>query len=507
MDLVVGVDSSTTSTKAIAWDRQGRCAGEGRAAVPMRNLGRGHLEQSVHDWWAALTEALADLFRHLDPARVAALAISNQRETVGFLDGNGEELRPAILWLDDRCRPDLDLFAAKLPPDRFLAITGKTPDPTPAVFSLHWLRRCEPDAFRRLAHAVDVLGYLGWRLTDSRVTSWGSADPHGVLDLPAKRYSPEIMGVLGLDPGHFFPVVRPGTVVGAVTPVAAAATGLRAGTPVIAGGGDGQAAGLATATLGGGRAYLNLGTAAVTGLWGADFATSPAFRTLTSLSGEGYIYEVCLRTGAFLTDWSVKDLFGLDPKTDPGIYDRLEAEAAAVPPGADGLLLLPYWSGSMTPWWDPDARGAVVGLGTGHHRGHYWRALMEGVALDLAMGYEAIETATGQPVTELLTIGGGTRAALMRQIVADATAKPVSLSSTIEASCLGAGMLAAVGAGWYPDAAAAAGAMQGEVVAIVEPAPERAGIYRDLLAIYRDLYPALRETFARLATFRARTDG
>ena len=212
MDLVIGVDSSTTSTKAIAWDAHGRAVAEGRAPVPMRNLGRGHLEQSVHDWWAALVAALADLFRHVAPERVAALAISNQRETVGFLDQDGAEVRPAILWLDDRCRPDLPLFAEALPPERFLAITGKTPDPTPAVFSLHWLRRCEPESFRRLAFAVDVAGYLGWRLTGRRVTSWGSADPHGVLDLPAKAYSPEILAVLGMDAAGFFPPVRPGTI-------------------------------------------------------------------------------------------------------------------------------------------------------------------------------------------------------------------------------------------------------------------------------------------------------
>jgi xylulokinase len=507
MDLVVGIDSSTTSTKALALDSEGRAVAEGRAAVPMRNLGRGHLEQSVHDWWAALVEALADLFRAVDPARIAALAVSNQRETVGFLDAAGEELRPAILWLDDRCRPDLDLFAQALPPERFLAITGKTPDPTPAVFSLHWLRRCEPAHFRRLAHAVDVLGYLGWRLTGNRVTSWGSADPHGLLDLPAKRYSPEILAVVGLGEDCFFPPVRPGAVIGEVTPDAAAATGLRAGTPVVAGGGDGQAAGLGTATLGHSRAYLNLGTAAVSGLWGPEFRASPAFRTLTSLSGEGYIYEICLRTGAFLTDWSVRDLFGLDPRADPGLYDRLEAEAAKVPPGADGLLLLPYWSGSMTPWWDPDARGAVVGFGTGHGRNHYWRALMEGIALDLAMGYEAIEAATAEPIEELLTIGGGAKAGLMRQIVADVTAKPVRVSETIEASCLGAGMLAAVGAGWYAHASDAARAMQGRVIATVEPDASRIEAYRDLLAVYRDVYPALRETFARLAALRARTDG
>ncbi|MEK0084109.1 xylulokinase [Benzoatithermus flavus] len=507
MDLVVGIDSSTTSTKAIAWDGQGRMVAEGRAAVPMQNLGRGHLEQSVEDWWRALQEALADLFRQVDPVRVAALAVSNQRETVGFLDADGNELRPAILWLDDRCRPDIELFCRKLGRDRFLAITGKTPDPTPAVFSLHWLMRCEPEHWRKLAHAVDVLGYLGWRLTGERVTSWGSADPHGVLDLPAKRYSPEILAALGLEEERFFPPVRPGSIIGEVTPEAAAATGLRPGTLVVAGGGDGQAAGLGTATLGGGRAYLNLGTAAVSGVWGEAFATSPAFRTLTSLSGEGYIYEICLRTGAFLIDWSVGRLFGIDPKAEPGIYDRLEAEAAAVPPGADGLLLLPYWSGSMTPFWDPDARGAVVGFGTGHARGHYWRALLEGIALDLAMGYAAIEEATGEPIQELLTIGGAAKSSLMRRIVADATGKAIRISSTIEASCLGAGMLAATGAGWYRTAAEAARAMQGEVLTTVEPDPSRTPIYRELLDVYRDLYPALRDSFARLAGFCSRQDG
>ena len=217
----------------------------------------------------------------------------------------------------------------------------------------------------------------------------------------------------------------------------------------MAGGGDGQASGLGTGTLGGGRAYLNLGTAAVSGVWGRQFATSHAFRTLTSLSGEGYIFELCLRTGAYLTDWSVKNLFGADPAADPAIYQRLEAEAAQVPPGADGILLLPYWSGTMAPFWDPDAGGAVVGLRTGHGRGHYWRAMLEGVALDCAMGYGAIEAATGEPVSELLTIGGGAKSALMRRIVADATGRPVQVSSTLEASCLGAAMLAASGAGWY----------------------------------------------------------
>jgi xylulokinase len=507
MDLVLGIDSSTTSTKAIAWDRAGAMVAEGRANLPLRDLGRGWMEQGVEDWWVGLGDALRDLFRQIDPARVTALAISNQRETVGFLDAAGAEVRPAILWLDERCRPDIDLFGQKLPPERFRAITGKTPDPTPAVFSLHWLQRCEPEHWARTASFVDVLGYLGWRLTGRGVTSWGSADPHGLMDLGQHRYSAEILEVFGLTEDRFFPMVRPGTVVGEVTDAAAAATGLSSGTLVVAGGGDGQASGLGTATLGEGRAYLNLGTAAVSGVWGADYVTSHAFRTLTSLSGEGYIYELCMRTGAFLTDWSVRHLFGTDPAADPGVYDRLETEAATLGPGADGVLLLPYWSGTMAPFWDPDAGGAVVGLRTGHGRAHYWRAMLESIALDCAMGYDAIDELTGEPIRELLTIGGGARSRLMRQIVADVTGRVVRVSSTLEASCLGAGMLAASGAGWYPTPVAAAQAMQGTVTLTVEPDPRRVAAYAELLAIYRELYPALRATFARLAAYRGRAFG
>lgn len=507
MDLVLGIDSSTTSTKAIAWDRAGTAVAEGRSVLPIRDLGRGWMEQSVEDWWSGLGDALRDLFRQIDPARVVALSISNQRETVGFLDEAGAEVRPAILWLDERCRPDIDLFGQKLPPDRFRAITGKTPDPTPAVFSLHWLQRCEPENWARTASFVDVLGYLGWRLTGQRLTSWGSADPHGLMDLGSHRYSPEILAVFGLAEDRFFPMVRPGTVVGEVGEAAAAAMGLRPGTLVVAGGGDGQASGLGAATLGAGRAYLNLGTAAVSGVWGADFVAAHAFRTLTSLSGEGYIYELCLRTGAFLTDWSVRQFFGTDPAADPGVYDRLEAEAGALGPGADGVLLLPYWSGTMAPFWDADASGAVVGLRTSHGRAHYWRAMLESVALDCAMGYAAIDELTGEPIRELLTMGGGARSRLMRQIVADSSGRTVLISSTLEASCLGVGMLAAAGAGWYPTPVAAAQAMQGTVTATVEPDPGRAAAYAELLAIYRELYPALRATFARLAAYRDRAFG
>lgn len=501
MDLVVGIDSSTTATKAIAFNRDGGAVAEGRAPVPMSRPRPGWFEQEPDDWWASLQGALRDLIRQVDPARVAALAIANQRETVGFLDADGRSLRPGFVWLDERGAEEIGQMSAEFGADRLLRITGKVPNATAALYRLRWLLNHEPETLRRAAHIVDVHGCLVWRLTGLRVTSWGSADPHAIFDLGRMEHSREVIEAAGARVDQFFPAVRPGSVIGALTETAAAATGLPVGTVVVAGGGDGQAAGLGTATLGDGVAYFNLGTASVSGVWSRDYVTDRPFRTLTSLTGEGYILELCLRTGSFLTDWTVQSLFGADPAAEPGVYDRLEALAAKAPVGSGGLLLLPYWSGVMAPFWDTDARGTIVGLGPGHGQAHVYRAMMEGIALDEAMGLDAIERVTGEKVRAITMIGGGARSPLWRQIVADATQRPVHVSETVEASCLGAGMLAAVGAGWYADTASAARAMCGTAKLTVMPDAERAAVYRELLAAYAELYPALRTTFARLARF------
>ncbi len=500
-DLVLGIDSSTTATKAIAWTADGRPMAEGRAPVPMAEVRPGWFEQGVEDWWRSLARALRALFAQIEPSRIAALAITNQRETIGFLDRGGEELRPAILWLDERCREDVELLAARVGAGRFREITGKTPDITPAIFAAHWVRRHEPERWAKLGALVDVHGYLVWRLTGERRTSWASADPHGFLDIATKRYHPELLAALGIDAAQLFTPERPGALLGRVGAEAARETGLLAGTPVFAGGGDGQAAGLGAGVLAPGRAYLNLGTAAVSGVYGRAPRTDRAFRTLTALDGEGYIYELCLRTGAFLTDWMVQRVFGLDPAGDPDCYRRLEAEAAAIPPGADGLLLLPYWSGVMAPHWNPDACGAIVGLRVEHRRGHLYRALMEGIALDLAAGYRDIEEAIGETVEELTLLGGGARSGLWRQIIADASGRPAALSATIEATCLGAAMLAAHGAGFHATLAEAAGSMAGRVEERQLPGAA-AEVYAALLESYRALYPALEGMFLRLAALR-----
>jgi xylulokinase len=209
-----------------------------------------------------------------------------------------------------------------------------------------------------------------------------------------------------------------------------------------------------------------------------------------------------LRAGTFLVDWFAREV-GQARQGDPGIYQRLEAEAAAVPVGSQGLLTLPYWGAVMTPYWDPHARGCLIGLTGSHCLGHMYRSLLEGIALEQALVTGMIEQQTGVGVKEFVAIGGGASSDLWCQIVADASGKTVRRSKTVEASSLGAAICAAVGAGWFADAATAAEAMCGEITRETEPRPAPAARYAELLAIYRELYPCLRETFAKLAGFTA----
>ncbi|MEL6963033.1 MAG: FGGY-family carbohydrate kinase, partial [Pseudomonadota bacterium] len=386
--------------------------------------------------------------------------------------------------------------------DRLLQLTGKIPGPLPCLYSIHWMKREEPDLYKKVSRFLEVHGFLVHRLTGAYRTSWSSADPTALLDLERKRYAPEILDALDLGEIQVAEPCQPGTVLGEVMADAAAATGLPIGTPVVAGGGDGQAAGLGTGVLGPGRAYLNLGTASVSGVYGKAYATDPAFRTMTSLTGDGYIFELCLITGTFLVNWLVEQLFEEDPQSNPDIYHTLEQEAASLPAGADGLMLMPYWGGVMTPFWDADARGLLIGLSSEHGRGHVYRAMMEGIALDEAMGLAGIEAVTGERVEELLTIGGGSKSDLWCRIIANATAKPVKRLATAEATSLGAGIAAAAGAGWFDSVASAAAAMTGDPDDVIAPEPEETARYAELLDIYKRLYPQTQSILNDLTAFK-----
>ena len=492
-DIFIGLDASTTSAKAVAWDARGRALGEGRRDIPLANPAPGRYEQDPADWWRASAAALKDLCLQIDARRAAALAISNQRETVGFFTRDGDAVHPAIVWLDERCADTVEQFADEVGAEEIHDITGKHPDITPVVYRLAWLRDRRPELLAKTDIFADAQAALVFRLTGEFATSWASADPMGYWDLRRREWSSPILAALGISAGRLPRAERPGAPLGEVSAAAAAATGLPAGTPVVAGGGDGQCAGLGTEVIRPGAAYLNIGTAIVFGAHQSAFARGDAWRTMSAMTGDGFVMESCLRSGTFLLNWLVRDIFGLAGA--PAEFAALEERAARLPPGGGGELLLPHWSGAMNPYWDSAAKGALVGLSGGTRREHLFRAALEGAALDQAMCADLLERETGVTIEEFRAVGGGAQSDLWCQIFADASGKNIRRLDTVEASALGAGMAAAAGCGCFSSIPEAAAAMRGKTAALFRPREEWSAQYRELSARQRRMYPAVREVF------------
>jgi sugar (pentulose or hexulose) kinase len=489
-NLVIGLDSSTTGTKAIAFDKHGKAVARASEPIPLSSPQPNYYEQDPDDWWVSAQKALRKITRQIDSGRIAALAISNQRETFVPLNRVGKPLRPAILWLDERCKDEVAQFSRKIGQREIHRITGKPADYAPVVYRLAWMKRHEPDLFKKIGMVCDVHTYLVWKLTNSFKTSWASADPLGLFDLKTKCWSPVILNALKLTETQLPMASCPGTVIGRVNKASSALTGLSTETLVVAGGGDGQAAGLGANALTSERAYLNLGTAVVAGVYGNRYRTSKAFRTMSAVSESGYYYECSLRAGTFAIDWFIKNILNIEPSKHPGIYQQLEHEARRVPAGCDGVLHLPYLCGAMNPYWDINARGAFVGLSSSHRRGHLYRSILEGIAFEQLFAINAVEKATGATVREFVTIGGGAGSDLWCHILADVTGKTICLPKNSEASGLGAGIAAAVGAGWFPTFKAAAQAMTG-VEEKIKPEKRSREKYHRLFEAYKKIYPGL----------------
>ena len=502
-DLVVGIDSSTQSAKAIAWTKSGKLVAEGRSPIEFHNPRLYWFEQNSRDWWDSCQVALQQLTSQVKPERIAGISISNQRETVAFVNHDGEDVRPAIIWLDERSRKQVDELASRIGADVIHDITGRPVDITPVLYRLVWLKENEPQAFEKTEYFADVQAYLVYKLTGQWNTGWFSADPMGYFDIRKKEYSPTLLNYLGLPPTRFPQPFAPGTQIGSVTKQAARLTGLLPETAIFAGGGDGQCAALGTNCITSDQAYINLGTAVVSGVWSPQCLNKKAWRTEISPTGEGYILETCLRSVAFLINWFV-DQFLPGNSSEKDFFKKLEQQAQDIPIGSDGLITLPYWSGVMNPHWNPNGRGCFIGLSGGHTPAHLYRSILEGMCLDQAQATSGVEKEAGLRVKRFIAIGGGASSPLWTRMLADSTGKDVAISDTVEASALGAATIAAYGVGWFESFNEAAAAMSGKTK-LVKPDPKTRQTWDELLEIYGRLFPDNEKTFNALVKFAVKS--
>lgn len=496
-DLVIGVDCSTTACKAVVWDRTGKAVATGRRSYGLSHVRSGWVEQNAADWWTATSAAIAEAVKQVGGERIAALAITHQRETFVCLDDKGEAIRPAITWMDIRATAEVEEFGS----DDVHRITGKPPNPTPAWYKLLWLKKHEPETILRTAHVVDVAGYLIQKLTGEWATSWACADPLGLVDLRSFDYDDGLLEAAGLSRAAVSRLLPPGGVAGSITSAMAAELGLPKGLPIVVGAGDGQSAGLGCNVTRPGRAYLNIGTGTVSGVYANSYNHGMAYRTMGGPIPGTYIYETFIGGGTQNIVWFVEQLSGLDANTlkkGETPEQLMEAMAAKIPEGSEKLLCLPYWTGAMTPYWDGHARGAFVGLSGLHGKAHMYRAILESLALEERLLVGGVEAAMGRTIDDIILLGGGARSPLWCQIIANVLGRTVSLAREQESTALGAGIHAAAAARLFGDLREAADAMTG-VEKSFAPDDAAHSRYADIFEAYRSIYPGLKDTF-RLMT-------
>jgi sugar (pentulose or hexulose) kinase len=503
--LVIGIDVSTTACKTIAWDQDGHTVAEGRASYPLLQPEPNWYEQDAEQWWRGTCTALGQVLDQISRDRVDALCITHQRESFVPVDEQGKPIRNSILWLDERCHAQVASLGQTVGQENFHQTTGKPLTTNPSLPKILWLMQHEPEIVARAHKFLDAHAFLIRQFTGNFCTSLACADPMGLVDMRAHAWATGMIGELGLRVEQLPDLVAPGTIIGHIGDAAATITGLPAGLPVVAGAGDGQCAGLgANAT--GGRASLNLGTAVVSGVISKDYLTDRAFRTLYAPIAGAYFLEAVIQSGVFTVNWFVRQ-FVDDGRAEgsagsrplPSPEDVWEAAAARVPPGSLGLVLVPYWNHAMTPYWDPEATGITIGWTGAHNRAHFYRAILEGVAFEQRLVGDGMMAAVDRPFSEYVALGGGSRSSLWCQILADVTGIPIVRSTTTEATCLGAGILAATAVGWYSDVYSAANGMTSTAERI-EPDQEAQASYEQLYSdVYQPLFPTLQPLIHRLA--------
>jgi xylulokinase len=449
-------------------------------------------EQDPEEWWAASAAAIRAALRQagLDGSSVAAVGLTGQMHGLVLLDAAGQVLRPAILWNDQRTQAQCDEIHRRVGKERFIRITGNVALTGFTAPKILWVAENEPEVYARAKHILLPKDYVRYRLTGDYAMDKADGAGTVLFNLAQRDWSPEILAALGIPPDWLPPTYEGPEFTGKITPEAAAAAGLSAGTPVCAGGGDQSAQAVGVGAVEAGIVGLTVGTS------GVVFAATPS----ALVEPQGRLHAFCHAVpnmwhfmGVMLS--AAGSLQWYRDTLAPGMsFDDLLREAESVPPGSEGLLFLPYLSGERTPHPDPLARGAFVGLTLRHGRGHLTRAVLEGVAFGLKDSFGLIQSAGLGGIRQVRASGGGTKGALWRQVLADVLESELVTVNTTEGAAYGAALLAGVGAGAWPDVPAACAAAV-RVTGAERPDPSRAEAYRRAYAAYRDLYPALKPSF------------
>ncbi|WP_248924892.1 xylulokinase [Paenibacillus hamazuiensis] len=503
MTYFLGIDLGTSAVKCILVDQEGKVKAAHSVEYPLLQPQPGWAEQHPEDWWNGTAGCIAELLRHagVSGAEVKGIGLSGQMHGSVFLDRSLQVVRPALLWCDQRTAAECEWIEAAVGKERLGELTGNkalTGFTAPKVI---WLRNHEPERYAQVAHLMLPKDYVRLKLTGAFGMDMADASGTLLLDVAGRRWSTEVVERLGIPMEWLPPLYESNEIAGRLLPEAAALTGLAAGTPVVAGGGDQACGAVGVGVVRQGVASVALGTSGVVFVHDDSYQPEPECRLHAfchGVPGKWHRMGVMLAAGGSFQWW--RNHFAgeeMEKARQEGrdVYEYLTALAETAPLGSEGLLFLPYLSGERTPHPDPKARGGFIGLSLRHDKAHLTRAVLEGITFGLRDSLELVK-ASGAPITELRVNGGGARSPFWRQMIADIFGYPVVTVNSTDGPAYGAAVMAASGVlgrsieelceRWIA------------VESRVEPDPARQAQYEKIYAVYRSLYGTLKDTFHQL---------
>ena len=500
---IIAHDIGTSGNKASLFSTDGRLMGSRVHAYDVHYFNGTWAEQNALDWWNAVCRTTKELIAEtgIDPGQIGAVSFSGQMMGCLCVDRQGNPLRNAIIWADQRALKQTRQIEEHISQQDFYHIVGHRNTASYGVQKLMWVRDNEPEIYRETYKTLNAKDFIVYKLTGKFYTEYSDANSMDCFDLNRLTWSDELISYAGID-GDKLPEVKPSVfVAGGVTKEAAGQTGLAEGTPVVLGAGDGVTANVGAGSIRPGKTYSCMGTSAWITTTSEKPIYDPQMRSVTwahaipglyapngTMQTAGGAYS-WLKNTICLDETRTAELKGVSP------YDLINEEIEKSVPGSNGVLFLPYLLGERAPRWNADAKGSFLGLKAETTRADLLRSVLEGVTMNLAIVLDILKTQV--EIDEIMVVGGGAKGRVWRQIMADVYNTRITVPAVLEeAGSMGAAVIGGVGAGIYRDFDAIDRFL--EVVDVQEPDPAAAEAYRPVRELFDNCYRALCQVYPQM---------
>ncbi|MCI9615769.1 MAG: xylulokinase [Dorea sp.] len=501
---ILAHDLGTSGNKATLFSEGGRLIRSEVFAYDTHYFNDTWVEQNADDWWKAVCETSRSLMHKtgVSPSDIAAISFSGQMMGCLCVDRAGNPLRPSIIWADQRAQRQVAQLEEHISQQDFYHIVGHRNTASYGIQKLMWIRDNEPEIYEKTYKTLNAKDYIVFRLTGQFYTEPSDANSMACFDLSTFQWSERILEYADINPDKL-PEIKPSTyVAGGVTKEAAKLTGLAEGTPVVMGGGDGVVANIGCGSIAPGKTYCCMGTSA----WITTTAEKPIYdeqmRTVTwaHVIPGMYAPNGTMQYAGGAYNWLKNTICRMETheaaQSNGSPYEAMNRLIEESPAGSNGLIFLPYLLGERAPRWNPDAKGAWIGIKPETSRGDILRSVLEGVTMNLSICLDILRTQI--KIDEITVVGGGAKGAVWRKIMADVYNARIQVPSLLEeGSSMGAAVIAGVGAGIFKDFTAIDRFI--EITDIKNPDPEAVRAYEPVKAAFNDCYFALEDTFHKLA--------